>query len=109
MGKKDGIAPGKKRVMLTLTTERVERLQSIFKDGGLPAGMLSSSVDDFIKGLIGVMEGMKGKESFTVKDYFQLAGEQLELIQEREVIKNEKSASKTKGVVSKPGGKLASS
>lgn len=99
MGKKDGIAAGKKRVMVTLTEAHVTKLQRIFREGGLPPGTLSTAVDDFIKGLIKVIEGLKGKETFTVADYFQLAGEQLELLQEREEPKNAiEQTSKTEGV-----------
>jgi hypothetical protein len=73
------IAPGKKRVMVTLTESVVLRFQTICRETGLPSGTLSNTVDDFLKGMVDVLETARKAGRFTISDMFIMMAKQLEL------------------------------
>lgn len=72
----------KRRYMLSLTKERVDRFHLLSKDFGLPPSTMSRAVDDFLADIVGVMEKARAKGSYTFRDVFTFMGEQLELITE---------------------------
>lgn len=70
------------RYMLTLTKENVETFRSLTTALGMPPSTLSKAVDDFIRDINGVLSAARDRGTFTIKDIFQLMGEQMELIQQ---------------------------
>jgi hypothetical protein len=95
-----GVGPGKKRITITVTESVVTRFQTICKETNLPPATLSRSIDDFLKGIVDVLETARSRGRFTIRDMFTMMGEQMELIQEG---KNDvKQTSKTKGVENDP-------
>lgn len=74
----------KKRYYLTLTAENVERFHAACKKIGLPANTMSKACDDIIKDLCGVLETAISRGKFTIKDIFDVMGQQLELLYEEE-------------------------
>jgi len=74
----------KKRYMFTLNQENVETLQGLVKEYGLPPGTLSNIVDDSIRQVAKVFLAARSNGTFTIKDIFAMAGEQMELIQNEE-------------------------
>ena len=90
------IPTNKKRYSLSLTPGRVERLQCLFKEVGLPASTLSSSVDDYLKEIADILDQAKSRGSFTLKDIFAVMGEQIEKITMEEKEHAEKLKEKEK-------------
>lgn len=68
----------KKRYNLTLTQENVEKFQALCKQGGLPPVTLSLAVDDFLRDIAPVMEKATETGKFSVVDFFQFLGQQVE-------------------------------
>lgn len=70
----------KKRYMFTLTQGKVEEFQAFCKETGLPPATLSNAVDHFIGEMLETLRRVKAKGSFTIKDVFEMMGEQVELL-----------------------------
>jgi hypothetical protein len=92
------IGPGKKRHTLTLTETVVVRFQNICRETGLPPATLSNAVDDFLKGIVDVLETARRSGRFTLSDMFNMMGKQMELLPMEEK-QGAKSSQKAKGVV----------
>ena len=86
-------AKGKKRHMLTLTSENVKRFQDTCKEIGLPNSTLSNVIDDMLRDLNKVVDKARANGGYTIRDMFNMIGEQMELLQEEER-KNEPKARK---------------
>jgi len=86
----------KKRYMFTLTESNVTKLQGYLKRGNLPPSTLSFAVDEFLAGMGKMFDIAVPKGKFTVVDYFNLMGEQMELIQEDEKKEAEQHVQKQK-------------
>lgn len=76
------VGPGKKRVTVTLTESVVTRFQTICKETNLPPATLSRAIDDFLKGIVDVLETARARGRFTIRDMFEMMGKQMELLQE---------------------------
>lgn len=77
----------KKRYMLSLTPENVERFRAIVKAGKLPASTLSNAVDDFIAEMNGVLTQCIESGEVRLGDIFRIMGNQFEqFIQEGKTI-----------------------
>ena len=74
----------RKRYMFTLTAENVEKFQKLVKDARLPNSTLSSTIDDFLRDIIPVMERATSAGRFSVVDMFRVMGEQVQSIIEEE-------------------------
>lgn len=51
----------KKRYMVTLTEENVEKLKAFYAQGGLPASTFSSTLDELVKGVVATIETLTQK------------------------------------------------
>lgn len=89
--------PGKKRIMITVTESVVTRFQTICKETNLPPATLSRAIDDFLKGIVDVLETARRSGKFTISDMFNMMGKRLELA-EMEEVKNVQKKPQTKGV-----------
>lgn len=94
------LGPGKKRISITVTESVVTRFQTICKEGNLPPATLSRSIDDFLKGMVDVLERARKAGKFTISDWFALMGEQMELLQEEKP--DVKQTPKTKALAKNP-------
>lgn len=90
------IAPGKKRVMVTLTEASVTRFQELCREGNLPSATMSHAIDDFIKEMVGMFEHVKKTGKLTIADIFRQMATQMELIHEEG--KDVKQAPKNEGM-----------
>ena len=91
----------KKRYALTLTVSNVERFQAACKQFGLPASTMSKACDDIIKDLCGVLEKAISQGKFSIKDLFDVMGQQLELLYEEEKNDAKKQTQKATRVAKK--------
>jgi len=94
------VGPGKKRITITVTESVVTRFQTICKETNLPPATLSRAIDDFLKGIVDVLETARRSGKFTISDMFNMMGKQMELLPE-EVKTSAQSTSKAKGVEKK--------
>lgn len=90
------VGPGKMRVTLTLTESVVTRFRTICKETNLPPATMSRAIDDFLKGMVDVLETARSRGRFTIRDMFTMMGEQMELTQEGK--ESAKSTQKAKSV-----------
>lgn len=69
-----------KRYMFTLTQGQTEELQALCKEVGLPPATLSNAIDHLFGEMLTTFRKIKSKGNFTVKDMFEMMGEQMELL-----------------------------
>jgi len=93
------VGPGKKRIMITVTESVVTRFQTICKETNLPPATLSRAIDDFLKGMVDVLEIARSRGRFTIRDMFTMMGEQMQLIEEDKT--DVKPTPKNKGMAKK--------
>lgn len=53
------IPPGKKRYMITINEEKMERLKAYLKSKGAPSTMISTLVDDFIGDILSTLDKLE--------------------------------------------------
>lgn len=80
----------KKRVMLTLTAENVERFQNHCRANGLPLGTLSASVDEFLRDILKVVDRAVDTGKFGMRDMFEMMGDTIEKLQEGDSVNEKK-------------------
>lgn len=78
-----------KRYMFSLTQENVETFRTLTRSMGMPPSTLSKAIDDFIWDINKTLLQAKERGTFTIRDVFNLMGEQMELLQKEEVRPNE--------------------
>lgn len=95
----------KKRVMLTLTAEHVQKFQDLCKKNNLPSGTMSWAIDDFLHDIVDVMEKAMARGTFTIKDMLYMMGDQLEMALTEEQHDAKEAYEIAKGKVSSKGGR----
>lgn len=83
------IAKNKQRYSVTLTPANVDRLQAIMKKIGLPPSTLSHFIDDQLPTLAATFETAYAKGTMDISDLFVLLGNQMQLLDEKEDLKND--------------------
>jgi len=96
------LGPGKKRISITVTESVVTRFQTICKETNLPPATLSRAIDDFLKGIVDVLETARRSGKFTISDMFNMMGKQMELLEMEELKPNVKQTPKATAVAEKP-------
>ena len=88
------VSKSKKRYMVSLTPSVVIRFQSLARDLGMPASVMSTACEDSLKSIADVFQTAKDKGSIDTGDLFRLLGQQMDLIKNEE--KEEKNVPKQK-------------
>lgn len=85
-------SPGKKRYQVTLTEETVKEFLQLAEELRMPQGTMSSILDDALLNVTQTIQKLKGKGRVTFGDLFSIVGEQMALMEEKEVHQDDKKA-----------------
>ena len=75
------ISKSKRRYQVSLTPSVVDRFQSLAKDLGMPASVMSGACEDALKTIADVFQVAKEKGTLEISDLKRLIDTQMELIQ----------------------------
>lgn len=85
------IADGKKRFILSLTTKNVHMFRDACKRLGMPPSSLSTAVDEYLEGMVPMLDTASKSGKLTVTDFFTYMGTKVqEMIDEEKLQEEEK-------------------
>jgi hypothetical protein len=86
------ISINKKRVVLSLDKKNVEEYQSLCKHLNMPANSLSMACDEFLEGLLPMLQVAASGRQLSIPEFFTYLGKHVQEIVDQENIKREVQA-----------------
>lgn len=83
------LAADKMRVVLSLKRANVQRYRDICRQEGMPTSSLSIAVDEFLEGIVPMMDLAAGRKGLSITDFFTYMGQQVQQSIEEEKSREE--------------------
>lgn len=89
----------KKRYQLSLTIDNVNAFKAALKKANMPASVLSTAVDDFLRDMAKTIDKCADRGTVSLVDFFTMLGEQVQdfVEEEKQHAEKHKTAGKKRG------------